>query len=199
MRNYKLNKDIVFLEIIRHFPEDFKITSLAENARAFYYYAKKNNIQSSSFFMLGSMGQELSMGLGLSLGVKNVKDKKCIVISSDGSLLSNTNALFTVGVLKPKKLVILALDNEMHRITGKQPTASRFINLCGIAKVCHFKTYLVLNKKELIKTFKAVKKQSGPIFVQIKINDKKALSEKRIAELPAVIFRNFSENIEKYL
>lgn len=193
MKKFQLSKDFVFEAITDHFPTDFKITSLANNARLFYYYAKKKNIQDSTFFMLGSMGQELSMGLGVALGVEH-GNKKCVVISSDGSLISSIGTLLTIGVVQPKKLVILLLDNQMHRITGKQITASSSIDIAEIAKTCHLKSLRVVNQKELIEAFTKVKQSDGPIFIQIKINDYET-SQQNIDELPAVIFRNFSKYI----
>lgn len=194
MNQYILTKDIVFSEIINYFPNDFKITSLAENARSFYYYCKKKNIEKSAFFMLGSMGQELSMGLGVSIGMAGKTMNKCVVISSDGSFLSNTSSLFTIGVMKPKDLIIILLDNEKHHITGGQVTASKFISLFEVATTCHFSSHIVKNEDDLRKSFTIAKKDKNPVFIQVKINDTVPFSAD-IDELPVNIYRNFSRYI----
>lgn len=194
---YVLTKDIVFSEIVKQFPDDVKVTSLAENARAFYHYAKKINVQDSTFFMLGSMGQEVSMGLGVSIGIKDAAELRCIVISSDGSFLSNLPALMTISLMKPSKMILLVLDNEMHRITGGQVTASRAVSLCNIARECGMEAYLVHTIEELKQAFRKAKQEEGPIFIQIKINAKVAHSEE-IEEAPAVLFHNFSNYIQQH-
>src|SRR3990167_2544050 len=115
-QNYSLNKDTVIKSVIKFFPDDFKIVSLAENARSLYYWAKISSILDSCFPMFGSMGQELAMGLGVALGSSGKNKRKTLVITSDGSFLTNTNTLFTSAFFKPKNLIIILLDNEKHQI-----------------------------------------------------------------------------------
>lgn len=194
VHSYKLTKEFVFLEILKNFPEDFKVISLAENARSFYYYAKKYNMHHSCFPMLGSMGQELSMGMGVALGAPELKRKRTVVISSDGSFFANISSLITSGVLKPKKFLILLLDNEVHGITGGQPTASPYVSLEKITRGCNFRSYLVDSEDRLRAAFQEAKRASSPVFIQIKVNRKNPVS-KPINELPAIIFRNFSDYI----
>jgi len=195
MTTYKLNKEQVFQTIAEFFPDDFKITSLAENARAFYLLARKKGIKESCFPMLGSMGQELSMGLGVALGSAKT-GKKCVVISSDGSLLSNINTFILYAILKPENLVVILLDNEVHGITGGQPTGSKYVKLTEIGKTCHMDSYLISKEDEMEKTFKEIKKKKNMAFVQVKINTKVPPSEHIKEPLPS-LFYTFSEYIQK--
>ena len=195
MNKYGLTKDIVFELILKFFKNDFKITSLAENARSCYYYCRKKGLTHTSFSMLGSMGQELSMGLGVSLALRKHESRKTVVITSDGSLLSNTNSFFTIGIMKPSSLIVICLDNEKHLATGGQETASKYVDLQKIAAICNFDSYRVENKTKLIQVFKQIGNKNRPIFIQVKVNDKKAKSE-NIREMPVIIFQNFSSYIQ---
>lgn len=188
---YKLTKEVVLAEIVEAFPTEPKITSLADNARAFNYIIQKKGIVESAFCMLGAMGQEISMGLGVSLALRRHTNKQTVVISSDGSLLANTNGLVTIGTFSEVNLVIIVLDNETYQVTGNQPTASRTISLAALAEACNLRVYTVSDQKELKKILQDVRKVTGPVFVHVKINNTQA-KVLEITELPAVSFRDFS-------
>lgn len=193
-QNYSLNKDIAIKEIIKFFPDDFKIVSLAENARSLYHWVKISSILDSCFPMFGSMGQELAMGLGVAIGSSNYTQRKTLVITSDGSFLSNTNTLFTTAFFKPKNFIVILLDNEKHMITGGQPSASKIADLCKFAESCLFKSFFVKTRQELKKNLTLFRNYDGPLFLQVKINDKKATTE-NISELPPLLFFRFSNYI----
>jgi len=77
--------------------------------------------QPSNFYMLGSLGLASSIGLGITL---NIRNEEVVVIDGDGSLLYNPNALCMIGKINPKNLTILAMDNGTHGSTGNQLTAT---------------------------------------------------------------------------
>jgi thiamine pyrophosphate-dependent acetolactate synthase large subunit-like protein len=83
-------------------------------------------------YCLDAMGQPLAIGLGLSLGIA----QRVVVVEGDGSLLMGFSALATVGHLKPPNLLLLVLDNGVYLATGGQPTATRDIDLVGVATAC---------------------------------------------------------------
>ena len=189
-----LNKDTVIKEVINFFSDDFKIISLAENARSFYHWARVLAILGSCFPMFGSMGQELAMGLGIAIGSLSHTKKKTIVITGDGSFLANTNSLFTCAFFKPKNLIVILFDNEKHLVTGGQPSASKLTDLCKFAESCLFKSFFVKTQPELKNALALLKKSAGPHFLQVKINDEKATTE-NILELPPLLFSRFSNYI----
>ena len=70
------------------------------------------------FYMLGSMGLSSSIGLGLSISIKN----QVISIDGDGSILMNMNTLATIGNRAPNNYTLLIIDNGSYGSTGDQKT-----------------------------------------------------------------------------
>ncbi|HVB64873.1 MAG TPA: thiamine pyrophosphate-dependent enzyme [Nitrolancea sp.] len=77
-----------------------------------------------NFYMLGSMGMAVPIGLGVALAQP---ERRVFVLDGDGSLLMNLNCLPTVAQVAPRNLTIVVWDNSAYQITGVQqtPTAER--------------------------------------------------------------------------
>jgi thiamine pyrophosphate-dependent acetolactate synthase large subunit-like protein len=74
-----------------------------------------------NFYMLGSMGITIPIALGVALAQP---DRGVIAIEGDGSLLMSLGCLATIGMLQPRNLTIVVMDNGMYEITGRQKTAT---------------------------------------------------------------------------
>ncbi|HZT76631.1 MAG TPA: thiamine pyrophosphate-dependent enzyme [Vicinamibacterales bacterium] len=72
-----------------------------------------------NFYTWGSMGLASSIGLGIALARPAIH---VIVLDGDGSLLMNLGSLATIGLLQPKNLTVVVMDNELYATTGGQPT-----------------------------------------------------------------------------
>jgi thiamine pyrophosphate-dependent acetolactate synthase large subunit-like protein len=72
-----------------------------------------------NFYMLGSMGLAVPIGLGVALAQPR---RKVFVLEGDGSLLMQLGCLSTVAAQRPANLAILLLDNGTYQITGGQRT-----------------------------------------------------------------------------
>jgi thiamine pyrophosphate-dependent acetolactate synthase large subunit-like protein len=85
-----------------------------------------------NFYMLGSMGLAVPIGLGVALAQPQ---RRTFVLEGDGSLLMQLGSLGTVAATAPKNLAIVVFDNQMYQITGKQKslTAST-VDLVAMAK-----------------------------------------------------------------
>ena len=85
-----------------------------------------------NFYMLGSMGLAVPIGLGVALAQP---ERRTFVLEGDGSLLMQLGTLGTVAATAPKNLAIVVFDNGMYQITGKQKslTAST-VDLVAVAK-----------------------------------------------------------------
>ena len=125
------------------------------------------NDKESNFYMIGSMGLASSIGLGIAL--KNPK-KKVFVFDGDGNILMNLGSLVTIGSLRPKNLVHLIFDNNIHESTGGQPTHSKEINISKIAKASNYTVFSVKTKKTLEKTLREIPNIHGPIFIHIHLS-----------------------------
>lgn len=83
--------------------------------------------------LLGSMGNALSVGLGLALALPK---RKVIVLESDGSLLLSLFNLPTVANMNPPNLAVFVFDNQAYSGTKiSEPTATAGkTDLAGMAK-----------------------------------------------------------------
>jgi len=121
----------------------------------------------TNFYMIGSMG--LSSSIALGIAIKNPK-KRIFVFDGDGNILMNLGSLTTIGSVKPKNLIHIVFDNEIHESTGGQSTNSKYIKINELAKAANYTTFVTSSKKGLEKILKKITNISGPIFILIKIN-----------------------------
>jgi len=85
-----------------------------------------------NFYMLGSMGLAVPIGLGVALAQPA---RKVFVLEGDGSLLMQLGALGTVAATAPKNLAIIAFDNGMYQITGRQKSlTAATVDLVAMAR-----------------------------------------------------------------
>ena len=59
---------------------------------------------------------------------------KVVVVEGDGGLLMGFSALSTIGRLKPKKLILLVLDNGTYAATGGQPTGAEATDFAAVSR-----------------------------------------------------------------
>lgn len=85
-----------------------------------------------NFYMLGSMGLAVPIGLGVALAQPQ---RRTFVLEGDGSMLMQLGALGTVAATAPKNLAIVVFDNGMYHITGKQKTlTATTVDLVAMAR-----------------------------------------------------------------
>ena len=74
-----------------------------------------------NFYMLGSMGLAVPIGLGVALAQPR---RKVIALEGDGSILMQLGSLATVAARAQKNLAIVIMDNGAYQITGGQKALS---------------------------------------------------------------------------
>lgn len=82
-----------------------------------------------NFYMLGSMGSALGIGLGIATNSSH----KVIVISGDASCLMSLGTLALHKKLNPRNLKHYILDNNCSSSTGGQPTCSDAVDFSALA------------------------------------------------------------------
>lgn len=122
-----------------------------------------------NFYMLGSMGLACPIAMGVALAQP---ERGVIALEGDGSILMSLGCLATIGMVRPRNLTIVIMDNGMYQITGKQPAATgRSADIAAIARgagitaewardEAHFETLLDRRFNE-----------GGPILIAAKIDD----------------------------
>lgn len=87
-----------------------------------------------NFYMLGSMGLAVPIGLGVALAQP---ERPVIVMEGEGSILMNLGALATVGREAPPNLTIVVWDNAQWQLTGGQQTATESTtSMEAVARAC---------------------------------------------------------------
>jgi phosphonopyruvate decarboxylase len=95
-------------------------------SRELFELRVKRGEDSDDFYMMGSMGHALAIGLGLAINTK----KKVYVLNGDAGCLMKLGTLATHAKILPNNLVHIVLDNGCHDSTGGQRTAFRSIAKC---------------------------------------------------------------------
>jgi len=106
--------------------EDIVIASTGMIAREVYQVKDRDR----NFYMMGSMGNALSIGIGMAL---NRPDLLVFVINGDASVLMSLGTLVTHTKLCPPNLFHIILDNNCHASTGGQKTSSDKIEFTELA------------------------------------------------------------------
>ena len=123
-----------------------------------------------NFYTWGSMGLTSSIALGLALARP---DRRVVAVDGDGSLLMNLGSLATIAACRPRKLVVVVMDNGEYATTGGQPTftaggadleaAARAL---GIAA-----TRTVKSARELTEALEDTRVGEGPWFLVAKVSE----------------------------
>jgi thiamine pyrophosphate-dependent acetolactate synthase large subunit-like protein len=145
-----------------------------------------------NFYMLGSMGLACPIGLGVALALPQ---RGVIALEGDGSILMALGCLATVGMIKPRNLTIVIMDNGIYQITGKQVTATArttdivaiargagIDNSCWIRDEAHFEALIARRFED-----------GGPILLAAKIDDAPGL-EQTVRD-PALIRHRFMRGL----
>ena len=95
------------------------VASLGLISRELFELRKKRGEPTEDFYMQGSMGCAVGIGLGLALNTK----KPVYVLTGDGAFLMKLGSLATVLRYAPPNLHIIVLNNGCHESCGGQPTS----------------------------------------------------------------------------
>jgi phosphonopyruvate decarboxylase len=86
------------------------------------------NDRPGNFYMCGSMGCALSIGMGLAMNTT----RNVVVIDGDGAALMSLGSLAVAAYLKLPNLKHYVIDNGTYASTGDQPTCSHSVNFATI-------------------------------------------------------------------
>jgi thiamine pyrophosphate-dependent acetolactate synthase large subunit-like protein len=117
-------------------------------------------------YIPSSMGQGVSLGLGLALA----QPRGVVVVSGDGSLLMNLGSLVTVAS-HPANLTVLLIDNGLYEVTGGQDVAgSGRTDFAGLARAAGIGRVFVFSELSAWKAGASeALKGPGPAFVWLKV------------------------------
>ncbi|HEY6993628.1 MAG TPA: thiamine pyrophosphate-dependent enzyme [Xanthobacteraceae bacterium] len=145
-----------------------------------------------NFYMLGSMGLACPIALGVALAQP---ERGVIALEGDGSILMALGCLATIGMVKPRNLTILIMDNGLYQITGKQAAATAgsadivaIARGAGIAE-SHWVRDEAHFEQLLARRFEA----GGPVLLAAKIDDQPGTGQ--TPRDPALIRQRFMRGL----
>ncbi len=124
-------------------------------------------------YVLDAMGLPAAIGLGVALGIADdARHESLLVIEGDGSTLMGFSTLSTIGFLRPKKLIMLILDNGVYLATGGQPTAAATTDFAGVARACGWAAAwdVESNPATLRDALLVARDQDGPLLLRMRIS-----------------------------
>ncbi len=147
------------------FPESPLVLACGATSREMAHADRRDN----HLYVVDSMGLVSSIVLGLSLGFEGSPVERCVGVEGDGGMLMNLNALSTIGYLRPRKLLLIVLDNQSHASTGGQPTFTEKIDLGAVAESCGLNVWKADDNNGLKRALASAVDVDGPGFVHMKI------------------------------
>jgi sulfopyruvate decarboxylase subunit beta len=152
------------------YPREPMVVTLGATARELASIARSDN----HLYILDSMGLPPAIGLGLALGLDDSSFDKVVVLEGDGSLLMGLSTLATTGLLQPRKLLLIILDNGIYAATGGQTSAAPAIDFCAVARGCGIAAAEVDNPVSLRSELDRCRAAAGPLLLRVRIGPENA-------------------------
>ncbi len=145
-----------------------------------------------NFYMLGSMGLACPIALGVALAQPK---RGVIALEGDGSILMNLGCLTTIGMVRPKNLTIVIMDNGIYEITGKQETATRAsADIVAIAQGAGIEaSHWARDEAHFEQLLGQHFADGGPRLIAAKIDDRPAVAQ--TPRDPALIRNRFMQGL----
>ena len=112
-------------KIMDNITDELVITSTGKISREVFNVKDRP----ANFYVMGSMGASLGIGIGLALHTK----RNVHVLAGDGDTLMSLSTLVLMNKLKLKNLKLIILDNNCFGATGGQRTCSDAVDF---TKIC---------------------------------------------------------------
>ncbi len=129
---------------------------------------QKSQSHQQDFLTVGGMGHASSIALGIA---REHPNKKIICLDGDGAALMHLGALSTIGNQNCKNFYHVMLNNGAHDSVGGQPTVALDMDWPQLTQSMGYKASFCLSDKQALQnTLGNCIKQTGPIFIEIKVN-----------------------------
>lgn len=175
------------------YPREPTVVTLGATARELAAVARADN----HLYLLDSMGLPPAIGLGLSLGLADSSFDKVLTIEGDGGLLMGLSTLATIGLLQPRNLLLITLDNGVYAATGGQKTAAAAIDFCAVARGCGFDTAEVEDLASLERELRRCRTDPGPILLRVRISPQNA-KVPYLLEDPVILGDTFHRYLQQH-
>lgn len=142
-----------------------------------------------NFYMIGSMGLALSIGLGIA---SSRADKRVVVLDGDGNVLMGMGTLANVAAAAPPNLLHVVLDNHAHGSTGGQRTVSDVVALEEVARGCGYRSAERVAPDRLADAVRGLLRRTGPALLLVPVEPGDVPGIPRVRWEPPAIARRFA-------
>ncbi|MDR1745303.1 MAG: hypothetical protein LBS30_06085, partial [Planctomycetota bacterium] len=120
------------------------------------------------FLDLGAMGHASMIALGVA---RARPERRVVCLDGDGALFMHLGAAALIPSLAPGNFIHVLLNNGMHASDGGQPDLGAGVDVESLAKACgYMKTIRVENPDELHNAVIQCQEETGPCFVEVRLN-----------------------------
>jgi len=147
---------------------DIVVATTGMASREVYEYrAFKKQGHQRDFLTVGGMGHASHIALGLAL---KKPDRSVYCLDGDGALLMHMGGLAITGVLKPRNLTHIVLNNGAHDSVGAQPTVGLTVDIPGIARAAFYEQVSRAETREqLLSCLTGLQHSPGPSLLEIRV------------------------------
>lgn len=147
---------------------DIVVATTGMASREVYEYrARKRQGHQRDFLTVGGMGHASQIALGLAL---KKPDRSVYCLDGDGALLMHMGGLAITGVLKPRNLKHIILNNGAHDSVGGQPTVGFAVDIPGIARAVFYEQVSRAETREQLRScLTGLKHSPGPSLLEIRV------------------------------
>jgi sulfopyruvate decarboxylase subunit beta len=187
----QMKRAAVLYDIDTEFPQSPMVLTLGGTAREMLTVAGR---KPNHLINLDAMGQTVSIGLGIALGLRGRPEgEKTVVVEGDGSLIMGMSVMSTIGSLRPQNLVVLVLDNGVYLATGGQPTASSSLDMSALALACGWaRARSVSTRDELLESLRWAATEPGPTLLHVIVSTEQMATD-YFLEDPVILARDFRD------
>ncbi|MDB5045693.1 MAG: ilvG 3 [Deinococcus sp.] len=120
------------------------------------------------FPLWGAMGGAAMFGLGLAIAQPQ---RRVVVFTGDGEALMGLGSFSTIGVVQPRNLSIVVMDNERYGETGSQRThTASGVDLEGVARACGVVHTVTVTEQDQIEELRThLHTLDGPLLAVVKV------------------------------
>lgn len=119
------------------------------------------------FLTVGSMGHASQIALGIALQQPN---RPVYCFDGDGASIMHMGNMAITANMKPKNYIHIVFNNGAHDSVGGQPTVGLKIDLPAVAKAVGYKAVFSVETKDYLKELmESIKKQEGPVLLEVKV------------------------------
>lgn len=170
------------------------VSTTGKTSREIFEIRQRNSqSHERDFLTVGSMGHCSSIAMGIALAKPK---RKVLCIDGDGAMLMHLGALTSLKELSPINFKHILLNNEAHESVGGQNTAAKNIDLIDVIRSFGVvDIYQVKTKFNLEQSLKKFMENSGPSFMEVKIN----IGSRKDLGRPNISPKENKKNFEKFL